>query len=64
MEPSIRRVLERLFFVAVGYLLASATSFTGAQALVYLGLGLLIVAARWWVVRARDRRDASRGITR
>ncbi len=62
MEPSIRRVLERVLFTVLGYLLASATSLTGVQALVYLGLGLLIVAARWWVVRSRNRRDASRGI--
>ena len=58
MEPSIWRVLELLLFVVLGYLLGSSTSWTGAQALVYLGIALLILAAPWLVVRHRNRRDA------
>ena len=58
MAPSIWRVLERLLFVVLGYLLGSSTSWTGEQALVYRGIGLLLLAAPWLVVRHRNRRDA------
>ena len=60
MAPSMWRVLERPLFVVLGYLPGSSISWTGEQALVYLGIGLLLLAARWLVVRHRNQKGRRR----
>ena len=63
MGGSPARLAERICFIALGYLIATASRSWDAPPhliLMYVGIAGLILVARWAVVTGRDRRDAER----
>jgi hypothetical protein len=63
MDNDIRRHLERIMFLAIGFGLGLQRHSLPEGALpVYIAIGIAILAARWMVVRHRNRRDAERAI--
>jgi len=63
MGVSPARLVERICFIGLGYLIATASRSWDAPPhliFLYVGIGGLILAARWAVVTGRERRDAER----